>query len=29
MDPDPTRRPSAKGVVDNPIFERWQRNSNK
>ncbi|KAK4357271.1 hypothetical protein RND71_022881 [Anisodus tanguticus] len=29
MDPDPTRRPSAKGLVDNPIFERWQRNANK
>lgn len=25
MDPDPTRRPSAKGLVDNPIFERWQK----
>ncbi|KAH0637047.1 wee1-like protein kinase [Solanum tuberosum] len=29
MDPDPTRRPSAKSLVDNPIFERWQRNANK
>ncbi|OIT08078.1 PREDICTED: wee1-like protein kinase [Nicotiana attenuata] len=29
MDPDPTRRPSAKDLVDNPIFERCQRNANK
>ncbi|XP_060181428.1 wee1-like protein kinase [Lycium barbarum] len=29
IDPDPTRRPSAKSLVDNPIFERWQRNANK
>ncbi|CAN4091454.1 unnamed protein product [Withania somnifera] len=29
MDPDPTRRPSTKALVDNPIFERWQRNANK
>ncbi|XP_073286571.1 wee1-like protein kinase isoform X1 [Primulina huaijiensis] len=26
MDPDPTRRPSAKDLVENPIFVRHQRN---